>query len=110
MGWSASEQSKIGLDTAYDTAISKGFSSVSVQNVHAMGRLPHMLDGATDSQRRSAMSLLSAAGKVRSPPLVRSPTTPAIGFHGGSQDREVGGVTLEGDDVFRPQSAKQHVM
>ncbi|KAJ9501501.1 hypothetical protein H2202_003295 [Exophiala xenobiotica] len=109
-GWSASEQSKLGLETAYDTAIAKGYSSVSVQNVHAMGRLPHMLDGATDNQRRSAMSLLSAAGKVRSPPLVRSPAAPATRFYGGSQDREIGGVTLEGDDIFRPQSAKQEVM
>ena len=75
-----------------------------------MGRLPHMLDGATDSQRRSAMSLLSAAGKVRSPPLVRGPAAPATAFYGGSQDREAGGVTLEGDDVFRPQSTKQEVM
>ena len=54
-------------DLAADQLSNKGYSSVSVQNVHATVRLPPALDGSADPVRRSAVSLLNAAGKDRSP-------------------------------------------
>ena len=52
---------------AADQLSNKGYSSVSVQNVHATVRLPPALDGSADSVQRSAVSLLNAAGKNGSP-------------------------------------------
>ncbi|EXJ94358.1 hypothetical protein A1O1_02752 [Capronia coronata CBS 617.96] len=75
VGWFASEPSQ-------EAGINKGYTSVSVQNVHAIGRLPHMLDGTTDSQRRSAKLMLSAAGKRRSPHRGHSATTASDAFPG----------------------------
>jgi len=48
----------------------KGYSSVSIQNVHAVGRLPHNFDGSVDA-RQSAQVQLAAAEKARSPRLLR---------------------------------------
>ncbi|KEF53037.1 uncharacterized protein A1O9_10945, partial [Exophiala aquamarina CBS 119918] len=65
--WPSQDRLMKDWECGQDANLNKGYSSVSVQNVHAMGHLPHMLDGTTDSQKFSAKSLLSAAGKVRSP-------------------------------------------
>jgi len=54
-------------DGAVDQLSNKGYSSVSVQNVHATVRLPPALDGSADTVQRSAVSLLNAAGKNGSP-------------------------------------------
>ena len=54
-------------DWAVDQLSNKGYSSVSVQNVHATVRLPPALDGSADAVQRSAVSLLNAAGKNGSP-------------------------------------------
>lgn len=73
-----------------------------------MGRLPNMVDGATDTQRRSAMSMLS---KVRSPELGRIPTGPMYGFHNDPQGRDGGGgVMLPADNVFRAPATKHEKM
>lgn len=72
-----------------------------------MGRLPHMLDGATDNQRRTAASMLSAAGRGRSPQIMHGVTAGANVHYGGPQDGEIGGVILENDDMFRPSIVKQ---
>ncbi|KIV87231.1 hypothetical protein PV11_02789 [Exophiala sideris] len=106
-GWSMSEHSRNGVEVPYDAANIKGHSSVSVQNVHAMGRLPHMLDGATDNQRRTAAWALSAAGGVRSPQLAHGMSATANTHHGGPRDGEIGGVTLQNGDVYRPPLVKQ---
>ncbi|KAI1610729.1 hypothetical protein EDD36DRAFT_420762 [Exophiala viscosa] len=105
-GWSMSEHSRNGVEVPYDAANIKGHSSVSVQNVHAMGRLPHMLDGATDHQRRTAAWALSAAGGVRSPQPAQASTASASIQHGGPRDGEIGGVTLGNDGVYRPPIVK----
>ena len=54
-------------DWDFDQLSNKGYSSVSVQNVHATVRLPPALDGSADAGQRSAVSLLNAAGKNGSP-------------------------------------------
>lgn len=87
--WFAGEHSQ-------EAAVNKGFSSVSVQNVHAIGRLPHMLDGTTDSQRRSAMWMLSAAGKGRSPQRGHSATSASEAF--GPTRRAGRGLGVESED------------
>lgn len=48
----------------------KGYSSISIQNVHAVGRLPQNLDGSYDSQQ-NAQARLSTANKAKSPRLLR---------------------------------------
>lgn len=58
-----------GFDEAGDSFGNKGFSSVSLQSVHAIGSLPVNLDGATD--RQTAQALLASASRVRSPRLIR---------------------------------------
>jgi hypothetical protein len=63
-----SEHSRNVRLTGSETLAGKCYSSVATQNVHVIGRLPH-LDGANDSQRVSALSLLSkAASPVASGP------------------------------------------
>lgn len=98
MGWFAAEATQ-------EAAINKGFSSVSVQNVHAIGRLPHMLDGTTDSQRRSAKLILSAAGQGRSPQRGHSATTASDAFSGLS--RLAGrGPAAESEDGVQSRTIK----
>ncbi len=83
--------------TGSEAVSSKGFSSVSVQNVHAMGRLPHV-DGPSDGQRLSALSMLAAAGRTTNPePTPRS--IPSSESLYGPYGR---GVSVMSDDVFRP--------
>lgn len=50
-----------------DELSNKGYTSVSVQNIHATVRLPPSFDGTTDSQQRDAKSVLAATSKSRSP-------------------------------------------
>ncbi|KIV93852.1 hypothetical protein PV10_05036 [Exophiala mesophila] len=76
-------------ESSLDAHANKGYSSVAVQNVHALGRLPHMMDGTWDGQRRSAKTLLTAAGKLRSPTLVHRPS-PTGGVWYGPHSRGVG--------------------
>ena len=49
----------------------KGYTSVSLQNVHATVRLPPTYDGATDNTRRDAKTVLTANNKNGSPRAVR---------------------------------------
>jgi len=105
---SANEHSKNGLEISHEAVNTKGFSSVSVQNVHAMGRLPHMLDGTTDSQRRSAKSMLWAAGKGKNPRIMDTQGGAPDGFYRPSR-REVRGPTVDSDDVFRPRIAGEEM-
>ncbi|KAK6381458.1 uncharacterized protein PV06_05012 [Exophiala oligosperma] len=108
VGWSTSEYPKTGRESQYDATNIKGYSSVSVQNVHAMGRLPNMVDGATDMQQRSAMSMLS---KVRSPELGRIPTGPRNGYHHNPRGQNIGGgVMLPAHEVFRHPTTKYEKM
>ena len=87
---------------------SKGFSSVSVQNVHAMGRLPHV-DGPSDGQRLSALSMLSAASKAASPQATPRSVPSSESFYGPCP-REARGATNMSDDVFRPQLPQREDM
>ncbi|KIW11910.1 hypothetical protein PV08_09183 [Exophiala spinifera] len=109
-GWSASEFPKTARESPYDATNIKGYSSVSVQNIHAMVRLPNTVGESTDMQRRSAVSLLSAAGKARSPESGRIPTGPRNRFHNNPQGRNGGGVMLPAENIFRPQAAKHENM
>ena len=83
--------------TGSEAMSSKGFSSVSVQNVHAMGRLPHV-DGPSDGQRLSALSMLAAAGKTASP----QPTPCTVPSSESLYGPYGNGATVMCDDVFRP--------
>lgn len=74
-----------------------------------MGRLPHTMDGTTEYQRRSAISMLSAAGKVRSPQLAHGPGVVPDPFDGPDR-RNMVGMTTETDDVFRPRVTQQYWM
>lgn len=56
--------------TFSDDLLNKGYSSVSVQNINAVGRLPQNLDGTADA-RLIAQSHLAAAGKAKSPRFLR---------------------------------------
>lgn len=106
-GWLATDHSRNGRDVSFDAVNNnKGFSSVSVQNVHAMGRLPHMMDGTADSQRRSAKSMLSAAGKALSPQLMQGSVSPPLPAYVPYR-QEARGILVESDDVFRPRVTKE---
>jgi hypothetical protein len=86
--------------TGSEAHSSKGFSSVSVQKFHAMGRLPHV-DGPSEGQRVSAVSMLAAASKAVSPqPTPRS--DPSSESFYGSYGHEDRGVSVVNDDVFQP--------
>lgn len=56
--------------TLADDLLNKGYSSVSVQNVNAVGRLPQNFDGAVDA-RQMAQAHLAAAEKTKSPQLFK---------------------------------------
>lgn len=56
--------------TFADDLMNKAFSSVSVQNVNAVGRLPQNFDGAVDA-RQIAHAHLAAAEKAKSPRLFK---------------------------------------
>jgi hypothetical protein len=45
----------------------KGFTSTSLQSVHATVRLPPSFDGATDNSRRDARTILTATSKSQNP-------------------------------------------
>jgi hypothetical protein len=87
---------------------SKGFSSVSVQNVHVMGRLPHV-DGPSDGQRPSALSMLSVAGKANIPRAMPQ-SVPSSDIFYGSCHQGVRGGRILGDDVFRPPMLRKDEM
>ena len=61
-----------------------------------------MLDGTSDNQRRSAKSMLSAAGKGFSPQIMLPQSGVPDVFYGPFR-REIRGLTVESDDVFRPR-------
>lgn len=103
--WPSQHQTTKDWESVQDGHLNKGYSSVSVQNVHAMGHLPHMLDGTIDGQKSSAKSLLSAAGKVRSPTLIHRPS-PTGGAWFGPHSRQVQGHASEGDGSFQSGTYK----
>ncbi|KAJ9613423.1 hypothetical protein H2200_003365 [Cladophialophora chaetospira] len=98
--WFANEHSRNGRMTGSEAMSSKGFSSasVSVQNVHAMGRLPPV-DGPSDGQRPSALSMLAAASNTASP----LPTPRSIASSEAFSVPYGNGVLVVSDDVFRPE-------
>ncbi|OAP57320.1 hypothetical protein AYL99_08058 [Fonsecaea erecta] len=97
-GWASNEHSRNGRVTGSEALNNnKGFSSVSIQNVHAMGRLPHLFDGASDNQRLSAKSMLSAASKTAIPYLPPGAVTSSQGFY-ESYPGEARGMTVESED------------
>lgn len=101
--WPTQDQTMKDWETFQDAQVNKGYSSVSVQNVHAMAHLPPLLDGTTDGQKFSAKSLLSAAGKIRSPTLIHRPS-PSGGAWFGPHSREVHGHANQGEGgAFRTQ-------
>lgn len=57
------------MSISMDEPNNKGYSMVSVQNVHAVGSLPNNFDGAIEA-RQSVQAQLASASKTRSP---RSP-------------------------------------
>ena len=100
-GFSANEHSRNGRLAGSEALGSKGFSSVSIQNVHAMGRLPHV-DGPSDGQRPSALAMLSAASKAASPQPTPAPVSaPFSESFYGPYPRESRAITGLSDDVFR---------
>ncbi|EXJ55580.1 hypothetical protein A1O7_08508 [Cladophialophora yegresii CBS 114405] len=108
VGWFANEHSRSGRMTGSESHSSKGISSVSVQKFHAMGRLPHV-DGPSDGQKVSALSLLAAASKGVSPqPAPRS--VPSSDSFYGSYGHEDHGVSVVGDDVFRSRMPQEESM
>ncbi|ETI21139.1 hypothetical protein G647_07483 [Cladophialophora carrionii CBS 160.54] len=108
VGWFANEHPRSGRLTGSETHSSKGISSVSVQKFHAMGRLPHV-DGPSDGQRVSAVSMLAAANKAVSPqPAPRSvPSSESVYGSYGQEDR---GVSVVSDDVFRTRMRQEESM
>ncbi|KAK5103619.1 hypothetical protein LTS08_003037 [Lithohypha guttulata] len=70
-----------GFAVSPDTLNNKGYSMVSVQNVHAVGSLPNNFDGAIEA-RQSVRAQLASATKARSP---RSPRLiRRLGGNGGA--------------------------
>ncbi|EXJ74930.1 uncharacterized protein A1O5_01626 [Cladophialophora psammophila CBS 110553] len=109
-GWVSNEHLRNGRMTGSEALSSKGVSSVSIQNIHAMGRLPHLLDGTSEGQRLSAKSMLSAASKAASPRLTPRPVLLSPeGFY-ESYLHESRGVPMEGNDGFLAQVPKKEEM
>ena len=50
-----------------DSLNNKGYSSVSIQNVHAVGSLPNNFDGAVEGRSNVQAQLAAVGGKTRSP-------------------------------------------
>lgn len=81
-----SNQPRVHNDHTYafedgDDLLTKGYSSVSVQNVHATGRVPQGFDGSIDSGR-TALSQVAAADRVKSPRLARRAFGKGAGWYG----------------------------
>lgn len=53
-----------------ESMFNKGYSSVSIQNVHALAHLPQNLDGSNED-KRGAKALLGLAQKAKSPRLLQ---------------------------------------
>lgn len=69
------------MNLSMDEPNNKGYSMVSVQNVHAIGSLPNNFDGAVEA-RQSVQAQLASASKTRSP---RSPRLlRRLGGNGGA--------------------------
>ncbi len=66
----SSVNASLAENISVDRMSNKGYSSVSVQNVHATIHLPPALDGAGDGRRRNAKSMLISASKTGSPRVV----------------------------------------
>jgi hypothetical protein len=98
-GWFANEPLRSGRMAGSEVLNSKGFSSVSVQNVHAMGRLPHV-DGPSDGQRLTALSMLSAASKAAIPQPMPGSGPSSESLY-AAYSRETYGSTLAANNVFR---------
>ena len=69
-GASGSVVASLAENILPDPMGNKGYSSVTVQNVHATFHLPPTLHGAGDGRRRNAISMLTSASKIRSPRVV----------------------------------------
>ncbi|OAL28825.1 hypothetical protein AYO22_02690 [Fonsecaea multimorphosa] len=108
-GWVSTEHLRNGRVTGSEALNNKGFSSVSIQNVHAMGRLPHSLDGANDGHKLSAKSLLSAASKTATPYLTPGAIPTSEGFY-ESYPRGARGIAMESEDGFLGRMAKKEEM
>lgn len=97
---SGSVNASLAENISLDPMGNKGYSSVSVQNVHATIHLPPTLDGAGDGRRRNAKSMLTSASKIRSPRVVhRSDGGKWLGPH-------FRGVRAQGQSEGKPLSER----
>lgn len=60
----------MSLSASPDTLNNKGYSSVMVQNIHAVGSVPNNYDGAVEG-RQSVQTQLAAVNKAKSPRFLR---------------------------------------
>jgi len=56
---------------------SKGYSSIAVQNIHAISRLPHGLNGTIDTTQKVA-----SASRVKSPRVLQRATPTGNAWYG----------------------------
>jgi len=56
-----------GTSFAPESLSNKGYSSVCVQNIHAIGSLPNSFDGVVEGRRNVQAQLATAGSKTRSP-------------------------------------------
>ncbi|KIW82209.1 hypothetical protein Z517_05236 [Fonsecaea pedrosoi CBS 271.37] len=108
-GWISNEHLRNGRVTGSEALNNKGFSSISIQNVHAMGRLPHLLDGTSDGQRLSAKSMLSAASKAAPPYLMPTAVPPPEAFY-ESYLREARAINVGHEDTFLARVPRKEAM
>lgn len=81
----ASAKSRAHIDRTHtlkddEELLTKGYSCVSVQNVHAIGRVPQGFDGSTDAGRNALSQI--AAVDLKSPRLTRRPFGKGTGWYG----------------------------
>jgi len=56
-----------GTSFSADSLNNKGYSSVSVQNIHAVGSVPNNFDGVVEGRQSVQAQLAAAGSKTRSP-------------------------------------------
>lgn len=78
----------------------KGYSSVSVQNVHALGRLPQNLDGSNEAHRIAKYNM-AQVNKAKSPRLVHRNTAGGDYWYGPFCRQAIERALAEDDSVAR---------
>lgn len=102
---SMADQDSMSFQTATSTfadeLLNKGYSSVSVQNINAVGRLPQNLDGTVDA-RQIAQAHLAAADKAKSPRLFKRHGINGSGTWYGPYCRDMFDRARTQNDTGRP--------